>query len=93
MRRRSIYASPLYTRTGENIFLVYMQTLIFSCPQCGDLIIVDQKDLNCCIFRHAVDKKTFQPINPHASERECQSLVDTQQIYGCGKPFQAPSNI
>jgi hypothetical protein len=30
----------------------------------------------------------MQQINPHASKDECENLVKSNNIYGCGKPFR-----
>jgi len=55
-------------------------------------IIVELKDLNCRIFRHAVYKETGEPIPPHAPKEECDRLFDNGLIYGCGKPFRINEN-
>lgn len=62
--------------------------LIFQCPHCFLFVEVLKNELNCKIFRHAVIKNTNQNINPHASESECNSLVMTETVIGCAKPFQ-----
>jgi hypothetical protein len=31
---------------------------------------------------------TGEPIPPHATKEECDSLSLQNMIYGCGKPFQ-----
>ena len=59
---------------------------IITCPNCDDILIISE--LNCCIFRHGIYKKTNQQIDPHLSEEKCNILIETNQIYGCGKPFQ-----
>jgi len=59
---------------------------IITCPHCNDMIIISE--LNCCIFRHGVNIKTNEQIDPHSSKDICDSLFETGQIYGCGKPFQ-----
>lgn len=64
----------------------------FECPHCDTLIIVNQNDLNCHIFRHAVYKHNMEPINPHASKSECDYLLDHDLIYGCSKPFKLEKN-
>jgi len=61
--------------------------LIFQCPHCQDFVIVLKSELNCKIFRHAVYKDTYQPINPHASQAVCQQLLSSNKVYGCAKPF------
>jgi hypothetical protein len=62
--------------------------LTLRCPNCNDTFIVNTKDLNCGVFRHAVYKSTMLPINPHESKENCEKLFATNQIYGCGKPFK-----
>jgi hypothetical protein len=59
---------------------------IFVCPHCGDPILIEEKDYKCCIFRHGVYKKNNKPINPHASNKECERIKN--KIIGCGKPFK-----
>ena len=34
----------------------------------------------------------MQPISPHASKVECDSLVASGQVYGCAKPFRVEGN-
>ena len=60
---------------------------VFICPHCKEDIIVLKNELNCKIFRHAVFKSNYKPIDPHATKQECQRLIDNHLIYGCGKPF------
>ena len=59
---------------------------IFICPHCEGTIIVHRNELNCRIFRHGV-YLNMQPMNPHTPKEECDRLVQTNQIIGCGKPF------
>ena len=35
--------------------LIENETLIFNCPWCENLVLVLIKDLNCKIFRHAMN--------------------------------------
>lgn len=58
------------------------------CPHCDGSIIVHHNELNCRIFRHGVFIDSMQPINPHASKEECDQLVASNRIKGCGKPFR-----
>lgn len=53
------------------------------CPQCKGLLLVREEDLQCGIFRHAVDAD-MKPLSPHAPQLECESRTS----YGCGKPFR-----
>jgi hypothetical protein len=60
--------------------------IIVNCPHCDKPVLIEK--LNCCIFRHAILKTTGQQINPHSSKEECDQLVKTDQIFGCGRPFK-----
>lgn len=60
----------------------------YKCPHCGDIILVNKKDINCGIFRHGVLKDGMKQINPHASKEECNRLLNEGLIFGCGKPFK-----
>ena len=62
-------------------------SLIVSCPNCNDFILINKKDINCSIFRHGVFKNTNKQIDPHASKEICDALFEEDKIYGCGKPF------
>lgn len=55
------------------------------CPWCNQYIIIEE--LNCGIFRHAI-MKNGKHVHPHATKEECDFLVMTNQIWGCGKPFR-----
>ena len=63
-------------------------TIVTECPHCGDTILIDTKDINCRIFRHAVYKHNTQPIDPHASKDKCESLKRDSLIWGCAGPFR-----
>lgn len=65
---------------------------IFECPHCNYLVIVCKNELNCCIFRHAVNKNNFKQISPHASKLQCDDLFASNNIYGCSKPFRFVKN-
>lgn len=60
----------------------------FECPHCKVMIIVYEKELACCIFRHGTYKKDNNQINPHLNKEECDRLYENNLIYGCGKPFE-----
>lgn len=62
--------------------------LNFNCPHCELLIIINIKEINCGIFRHGVLKNNLEQINPHECKLNCDTLVNKDLIYGCGKPFQ-----
>lgn len=61
------------------------EELTVVCPHCNGLFIIEQ--LNCCIFRHGILKSTNKQMNPHLSEVECKKLIESNEIYGCGKPL------
>ena len=61
---------------------------LLACPHCGGKITVLHGELNCQIFRHGAYIKNGRPIPPHATQAECQRLVNEKLIYGCGKPFR-----
>lgn len=69
-------------------YLMEERIYIFSCPHCNGTIIVNETEVNCQIFRHAVLKKTGEQLNPHASKQDCDYLEENNLIYGCGKPFR-----
>ena len=63
------------------------------CPHCNLLMIVEDSDVKCNIFRHGIFKSTLEQINPHASEDECKWYIEQDMIYGCGKPFTIVDGI
>ena len=60
--------------------------LILICPHCNEPVIISK--LNCKIFRHGVYKTTLKQVNPHMSEDKLNTLINSNKIYGCGKPFK-----
>jgi hypothetical protein len=50
--------------------------------------MIEVVELNCKIFRCGIYKENGEQINPHLPKNECERLVNTGEIYGCGKPFQ-----
>jgi hypothetical protein len=66
--------------------------LILICPHCLDNIIINENDLNCCIFRHAIYKKNFNQISPHTSEEKCNRLITKNKVFGCAKPSKYVNN-
>ncbi len=62
--------------------------LIFECPHCKLQFMVNEKELNCRIFRHAVFKANMEQINPHLPKKECDELVEKDLVIGCAKPSQ-----
>jgi hypothetical protein len=72
----------------EVIFNNIDKAYTFSCPHCKLLIQVMANETACCIFRHGVYKETNQQISPHTGKVECDRLIETKSIIGCGKPFR-----
>jgi hypothetical protein len=72
----------------KNIELTDDLFLIFPCPYCELMILVDKNQLNCCIFRHGVKKDNYQQTNPHACKEECDQLVKDDKVYGCNGSFE-----
>jgi hypothetical protein len=58
---------------------------IFECPHCKEYIIIEK--INCGIFRHGVLKSGKQ-IEPHSPKYLCDYYINSDMIYGCGKPFK-----
>ena len=58
------------------------------CPHCNELFVVNTKEINCGIFRHAVYKNNMKPINPHETKEKCEQLVNQNLVFGCAKPFK-----
>jgi hypothetical protein len=69
------------------------QILLFDCPHCKQQVIVRLQDVNCKIFRHGIKKSNYEQINPHATKELCDSLVERDLIYGCGKPFKLTDDL
>lgn len=62
--------------------------LILECPNCGEFFETSISTINCAIYRHGVIKNNMEQMNPHAPKNVCDTLKQTDKIYGCGKPFQ-----
>lgn len=60
--------------------------MIVNCPHCKEEVIISK--LNCCIFIHAVMKKTGKQVNPHTSKAKMEILKKQDSIYGCGNGFR-----
>lgn len=56
------------------------------CPHCKCLVEI--AEINCAIFRHGTYRHNGRQLNPHLPKADCERLVATGAIYGCGKPFQ-----
>lgn len=63
---------------------------VITCPNCAEPILISE--INCRIFRHATLIENGQQIDPHSSLEVCTVLLETNKIYGCGKPFQLVQN-
>jgi hypothetical protein len=61
--------------------------LYLHCPHCQGEIVVFTNEINCAIFRHGLHKNGL-PVHPHAPKSLCDRLVETNQVYGCCKPFE-----
>lgn len=72
----------------SNTSILQNNILIGKCPCCQEYVSIKQEDIRCGIFRHAVYRNNFQPIPPHSTQEECETLVSSGRVYGCGKPFQ-----
>lgn len=66
--------------------------IIFECPHCKDYFIINEKELNCRIIRHAVFKNNMTQINPHSSKKICDELVEKNLVIGCAKPSKIINN-
>lgn len=65
-----------------------LDLIIVKCPHCESYVTVLKNEINCAIFRHAIFKDTFIPIDPHSTLQECEKLLSENKIFGCAKPFQ-----
>lgn len=61
---------------------------VFKCPHCSEYVQVEKMQVNCTIFRHAIRRDNYTQISPHTPKLECDYLVETNQVYGCAKPFK-----
>ena len=61
--------------------------MIIKCPHYDSEILIEEKDINCGIFVHAVMKKSGKQVNPHSSQTLLNKLIKNKSIYGCGKVF------
>ena len=66
--------------------------IVFECPNCKSPFLVNEKDFNCKILRHAVFKNTLKEINPHSSKIECDKLIADDLVFGCAKPLTIVKN-
>lgn len=73
---------PEYEITVDGNF--YM----FKCPHCNINVVVSKNETNCLIFRCGIFNDTYEQINPHLSKEQCDTLFESNRIYGCGKPYK-----
>ena len=66
---------------------------IFTCIHCKEPFVIAHKDFNCQILRHGVYRHNLQPINPHASKEECETLIHDGLIFGCAGPLQIVEKV
>lgn len=72
--------------TSDVLFVDDVYT--FPCPHCFGTVQVTQAEVACGIFRHGIMLENLEPMNPHADQATCESLVAEQKVRGCAKPFQ-----
>ena len=63
-----------------------MDPIIIICPHCSDPVVI--AELNCCIFRHAIYRDSYEQIAPHTLKADCEALLATNKVYGCCKAFR-----
>lgn len=72
----------------KNWAILLDNSYFFECPHCQGGVQVLQNQVACKIFRHGTYKQPDNPqIPPHLPKDQCDELVRTGQINGCGKPF------
>jgi len=59
----------------------------FDCIWCNNKIAVEDSEVRCTIFRHAVFKKNMEFVPPHASKNQCEQWLNDESVWGCAKPF------
>jgi hypothetical protein len=61
---------------------------IYECPynDCKMKYMIEQKDINCAIFRCGYYKNNYQQIHPHTTKDKRDSLIQYDLIIGCGRP-------
>lgn len=62
--------------------------VILECPHCKEFVYINQREINCGIFRHGVFKHNNQQMGPHSTKEECDDVKNKDLIWGCGKPFR-----
>ena len=59
---------------------------VYKCPHCFEYFIINSKELNCKIIRHARFIHDFSQVDPHLTQEKCLELIESKLIYGCCKP-------
>ena len=62
--------------------------LTVNCPHCNQKIIIEEKDINCGIFRCGFLKNNYKQLHPHTTKEERDRLIEHNLVIGCGKPFK-----
>jgi len=57
-----------------------------NCPHCG--ICIEIAEINCGIFRCGIHKATGEQVSPHLSKEGCDTLKNTDKIWGCSRAFR-----
>jgi hypothetical protein len=61
-------------------------TLLFKCPHCGDRCSVNQNEINCTIFTHAVTENG--QVNPHINAESALALKNSGAVInGCALQY------
>lgn len=60
---------------------------VTQCPHCRDELYLLETELNCGIYRHAVEKNG-NSVDPHCSKERMDVLIKNNVIFGCGQPFR-----
>jgi hypothetical protein len=81
---------PIQTTDRESIVIHDKQNDIFyfECPHCSMMCQVPRSEIRCTIFRHAIFKKDFSFVPPHAPKITCDKWIKDDIVYGCAKPFK-----
>ena len=65
-------------------------SFIFECHNCNLILMVNQSEINCGVFIHAIMNDSYQIVDPHSSEAEIEIIKD--KIIGCGKQIKFEKN-
>ena len=56
---------------------------IIKLSHCKHIVVVNRKDINCAIFRHAILRENGEQIDPHSSKEICDNLVNAGKVWLC----------